>query len=237
MKEPFNSLRNGSVHKHSAEVRHQMSRALFSSVADGQDDEVTAMLEGGADINAYDDDGNTPLLAAIKAGQDDMALLLIEKGADPDLPDRDGWGPLLWAVYKEKKNLVEELTAHKADLEARTPDRGATALTIAVENRLEWIAVHLVRAGANPNAMAKDQDRSLLMMAIDSGKEILMRDLFKYGANVSPRDANGASALSLAREHGKEDLAGMIVKRAREQHTNKIKSAFLHRRRGVPASA
>ena len=50
---------------------------------------LAALINGGADINARDDVGNTLLMAAVTWGNKDLVALLLELGADKDL-DRDG---------------------------------------------------------------------------------------------------------------------------------------------------
>ena len=46
---------------------------------------VREMLEEGADPNAKDKDGNTPLHKAADEGRFDVVKLLLERGADPNI--------------------------------------------------------------------------------------------------------------------------------------------------------
>ena len=48
------------------------------------------LLGAGADPNARQQVGYTPLMGAAAAGRDDIADLLLEKGADPALVSEDG---------------------------------------------------------------------------------------------------------------------------------------------------
>lgn len=49
------------------------------------------LIEKGADVNASDDHGWTPLLRALKNGFEAIARHLIDNGADVNASNRYGW--------------------------------------------------------------------------------------------------------------------------------------------------
>lgn len=57
-------------------------------VSHGHRDTVKLLLEVGADINAVDIDGWTPLMFAVRDGTLDIVRLLIQSGANTDITDR-----------------------------------------------------------------------------------------------------------------------------------------------------
>ncbi|HEY7003110.1 MAG TPA: ankyrin repeat domain-containing protein, partial [Gaiellaceae bacterium] len=57
------------------------ARPLHSAVAAGRMDNAEALLDAGADANARQHGGYTPLMAAEQAGNLDLAELLIRHGA------------------------------------------------------------------------------------------------------------------------------------------------------------
>lgn len=56
------------------------------------------LFETGADVNAVDKYGCTPLHHACRAGPEDMAVFLLQQGADPNARDDTDDTPLHWAV-------------------------------------------------------------------------------------------------------------------------------------------
>ena len=58
---------------------------------------IKDLLAKGADVNAKDDDGGTPLLIAVTLGNKEIAELLIANGADVNVKDKHGGTPLDWA--------------------------------------------------------------------------------------------------------------------------------------------
>ena len=88
-------------------------------------DAVNLCLELGANVNAANSMGLTPLLGAINRGSNDIVELLVKRGARLDIKDREGRTPQRWAegvflagVGAERKPntiaLVERLSAESA---------------------------------------------------------------------------------------------------------------------------
>lgn len=68
-----------------------LSPSLLSAATDGRTDEVKALLEKGAPIEAKDKNGRTSLILAAQRGHADTVRLLLEKGAQADARDKLGW--------------------------------------------------------------------------------------------------------------------------------------------------
>jgi ankyrin repeat protein len=52
------------------------------------------LLSAGADKDAKDKDGETPLRRAAESGHKECVELLLSAGADKDAKNNDGWTPL-----------------------------------------------------------------------------------------------------------------------------------------------
>ena len=75
-------------------------------------DVVELLIARGADVNASDDDGNTPLFRYLVDRP--VVELLIARGADADARDDDGKTPLDHAIEAENGHVVRLLKKHGA---------------------------------------------------------------------------------------------------------------------------
>ncbi|RWS15412.1 hypothetical protein B4U79_11950 [Dinothrombium tinctorium] len=77
----------------------------------GQKDIIRFLIEKGANVNALDKHGISPLLAAIWEGHTDCIKLMIEKGASIDGKTPEGLTYFEAAEKQEIKNLLKSLKA------------------------------------------------------------------------------------------------------------------------------
>jgi len=87
-------------------------------------------LEEGADVNARDEDGSTPLLWAVLSGSQEVVELLIARGADINGKNNEGESPLHWAAISGNIKIAEVLLAKGAQVNVKdifgvTPMRSA----------------------------------------------------------------------------------------------------------------
>lgn len=73
------------------------------------------LIKAGADINAQDKDGNTPLHRAFEERHGATGKWLVENGARPDIPNRDGARVLDMLGGGEVSNLVRDKWNDKPD--------------------------------------------------------------------------------------------------------------------------
>ncbi|UGU29886.1 ankyrin repeat domain-containing protein [Mycolicibacterium smegmatis] len=89
------------------------------------------LLREGADVNAADDQGMTPLHFAVQRDSVDVVRLLLDAGADANLPDFKGETPLYKAVRASltpaKVEIIKLLREHGADPTIQT-EKGSSAL-------------------------------------------------------------------------------------------------------------
>ena len=107
---------------------------------------VQRELKKGADVNAKDYLGRTPLHHAARWGHKKVAELLISEGADVDAMDDDGWTPLHYAAVFGRKEIAELLIDNGADVNAKRSD-GSTSLDWAIGRKHSEVADLLRKHG------------------------------------------------------------------------------------------
>jgi cytohesin len=119
--------------------------------ANGLSDIGEFLLSHGANINAKDDSGNTPLMIAAEWGKVWIVKALIERGANVNLTDSYGGTALTGAAFGRSMDIVKMLCAAGAKLDARNKD-GSTPLHIAATSGTFEIVAYLLQEGAAVNS-------------------------------------------------------------------------------------
>ena len=103
-------------------------RTFFMEAVVQQDQEMCeALLEMGANINAPDKSGCTPLMHTIQTGDVKFCQFLLDKGCDPNLSGGSQLSPLMVALDKLEYDIAGMLLDHQADINGTSADH-CTAL-------------------------------------------------------------------------------------------------------------
>ena len=132
---------------------------LHKAATAGDVAKLNRLIKAGADVNAVNEDGWTPLHSAVYGGHTDAVIALIKAGADINAVNEIGWTPLHNAAYSGHTDAIIALIKAGADVNAtskggwtpgRTPLHGA-----ASEGHTDAVIV-LIEAGAYTNATTND---------------------------------------------------------------------------------
>ena len=132
------------------------------SIWDRQAPVFDLLLEKGADLEAKDDDGQTPLEVAVQYYEPLLVKFLLERGADLEAKDGHGQTPLMAAVQKSIRKTVYLFYEKGANLEAKDND-SQTPLVMAVRSGRCDNVKSLLEMGADPESIppgviAEDDD-------------------------------------------------------------------------------
>jgi len=157
---------------------------LHQAAAKGDLKKVRKLVEEGADVNARDNIGYTPLHYAASYGHLDVARLLLEEGADVNARDNAGWTPLHWAAAYGHVDVARLLVERGADVNARD-NIGYTPLHYAASYGHLDVARLLIESGADINAR-DDRGRTPLDLAKELGREEVVKLLESAARQMRP---------------------------------------------------
>ncbi|HWH58520.1 MAG TPA: ankyrin repeat domain-containing protein [Terriglobales bacterium] len=182
------------------------------------------LLANGAELEARDVEGATPLIRAAEFGNSDVVKVLLDHGADIEARDNNGQTSLIAAACEcasidmpETIDVLKLLVAKKADVNANDKD-GETALMAAAAAGETSNVLFLLDSGAQMNARDHDGDTAL-MLAAGAGPYNAVRALettdaakllFARGADTGIRNKHGQTALNLAVKSGRNDVAALL---------------------------
>jgi ankyrin repeat protein len=171
------------------------STALHWAVHDIE--KARLLLSRGADVNARQAEGRTPLYVASMLGGGHATLrLLLEAGANPKIAAANGQTPLMAAAVRGDVTAMRLLVEKGADVNARN-GAGDTALMLAATNGDPRAVGFLLERGADATARSK-RNETALGNAATAGVEETVRLLLAGGADVNSRNVRGYSPLMLA---------------------------------------
>ncbi|MCX4908867.1 ankyrin repeat domain-containing protein [Streptomyces sp. NBC_00878] len=134
--------------------RKKLSKYLVVAAMLEDTAHVAALLRTGAQAEAANAEGTTPLYAASVQGAADVVRLLLAAGASPDTESGHGseGTPLCAAACWGHTDTVRELLAHGADPNLREDHgTGRTPLNWAIRGPYPETAALLLAAGADPH--------------------------------------------------------------------------------------
>ena len=190
------SLMTDLLRKHDGKTRDELKAAesIWNAIEVGSIRAVKQHLAAGAEVNAKDEDGCTPLYAVAGGGHKEITLLLIAKGADVNAKNKYGETPLHCAATK---GIAELLIAKGAEVNAEDEVESTPLHTAALNGHKE---VTELLIDNNADVSAKDQGRTTpLHYVVAGGHKKAAELLIGKGADVntncllytspSPRDA------------------------------------------------
>lgn len=194
------------------------ARPLSHAARFGNLEMVDLLLAHGAPVDARNLAGATALYFAAEGGHVSVAQRLMERGANVKLTGRSGISPVAAAAYAGSDAIVEALLAHGAD-ERAPDDTGKPPIVYAAARARLDIVKRLLARNIDINARYP-HDLTLLMWASGADEEVTEAEAIKVviylldaGAHIDDRDARGRTALMIAAEGGRAEVATLLLAR------------------------
>ena len=143
-------------------MQSEAMTTLFEAAASNDAAAATRLLQGGADKEAKDADGDTALMGAAYSGSVEVAKVLVEAGADKEAKDSSGGTALMLAAQSGSERSAEVtkvLVEAGADTEAKEANGGTALMMAAFYGRIE-VAELLIESGANKEAKDAQGDNA-----------------------------------------------------------------------------
>ena len=196
---------------------------LHDATSNGSLVEVEHLLNAaGTDVNATNQEGNTPLHRAAIKGNTEIAKALIARGANVNATDLSEWTPLHWAVVKNHIEIIDSLITAGADINASCRV-GFTPLYHAISDGKIEIVKKLIQAGLNIAQPGGNYWMPYpLHLAISKGHMDIAQLCIDKGANIeaTPTSDSNKTPMSIAIEENQPSIVDLLIK----------KGAFLHGR-------
>jgi quinoprotein dehydrogenase-associated probable ABC transporter substrate-binding protein len=203
-----------------ADVNQELMNAIVAKDAD----RVRFLIKKGADVNARDSGGFSPLDTAARNRATSLVELLIDAGADPNSADADGFFPLLHAINRNHVPTVEMLAKKGADLNKRNK-QDITPLSWAIGDGKFFAVKALIDSGADVNLPSGyEQVTPLMVIATQLAAKSrsgnlaqgpqpldLARAILDKGANANALSKDGVTALMIAAGHNNAPVIGLLV--------------------------
>lgn len=158
--------------------------------------------------------GEPALVVAIRENARAVVrVLLAHPGTDLERKALNGNTALMMAAFKRDEETARLLIEKGAKIN----QQGWTALHYAAASGDEAIAALLIARGAQLDALSPKASGAFtpLMMAAREGHDAAARLLLEKGARPGLKNAEGKTAVQIAREAGHDGLAGMLEKARR----------------------
>ena len=169
------------------------------------------LIKNGANVNAKDSRGITPLHHASSSENLKAISFLIKSGAKVNSKNQNGVTPLHMATAFENPKAVFILIRNGANVNAKT-----TSLWSPSKTPLIWASQIGARDVASLLAKKSDINlknqlgRSALHYASEHGNLDIVSILIKYGANINTKDIKGVTPLSLAKKNKHKEIVNTL---------------------------
>jgi ankyrin repeat protein len=181
--------------------------AILAAAEAGQAGRVEELIAQGANLEARDVHGRTPLMAAAVADRADVVRLLLQKGSDVHALNLYGGNAMWFAVMNDRAEVGRILMEHGAGM---VVDGEPAFFAAACHARINFMTM-LLADSADVN-QRDSTGATPLIRAASCGRMESVQFLIDHGADVHAVDNRGQSALAFAEKPGPFGVNRELIK-------------------------
>ena len=190
-------------------------QGLHAAAWRGDVTKIERLVAAGANLNARDAHGRTPLHLATFARQRGAVRALAKAGADLNLLENDRYDGVTIAAVADDEETLSVLLSLGASAKQVTSRYDGTALIAAAHLGHDGVVRQLIAAGA-PLDHVNNLHWTAVIEAIVLGNggprhQATLKALLDAGASVKLTDRQGQSPLDLARARGYAEMVKMLA--------------------------
>ena len=187
---------------------------LHAAAARGDAAEIAVLAARGADVEARDGHGRTPLMIATYAGRHEAMRALAKAKANPNAFENDRYDIVTIAAVADDVPTLKVALEIGGNAKNITSRYDGTALIAAAHLGHDGIVRELIRAGANldhVNNLGWTAVIESIVLGNGGPRHVAtLKALIDAGADPNLADRSGASPLSLARGRGYREMIVLL---------------------------
>ncbi|KAM6466332.1 rabankyrin-5 isoform 1-T1 [Liasis olivaceus] len=208
-----NSPRQPGANGEGDEEAHDRQTPLHLAACWGLEETVQCLLEFGANVNAQDAEGKTPIHVAIINQHNVIIQMMISHSAiQLNLRDRQGLTPFACAMTYKNNKAAEAILKREPGAAEQVDNKGRNFLHLAVQNSDIESVLFLISVQADVNSRVQDTSKlTPLHLAVQAGSEIIVRNLLLAGAKVNELNKHRQTALHLAAQQDLPTICSVLL--------------------------
>ncbi|XP_074596039.1 rabankyrin-5 [Brevipalpus obovatus] len=186
---------------------------LHMACAWGLEQVVQHLLEFGANVNAQDAEGKTPLHEAIYYQHGTItSTLLRHPSINLNLRDKNGNTPFATAMNIKNNKAAQEILNRDPNSAENYDSKGYNFLHTAIKKVDIESVLFLLSIHVNVHSRVQDTlQMTPLHLAVEIGSELIIRNLLLAGANINDVTSQKQTSLHLAAEHDHSSICSVLL--------------------------